>query len=572
MYLKKIKSKNHTYLKIVSSYREDGKIKHKVIANLGRLDKLEEAGFKSVVDGLHRLFKSDEYVNINSINKDGSDILNYGWIFYKKIWDKYDLDSFFDDLQKEFKIEYDLKHIILSLVINRAVKPSSKLKYFNNKDSFANLNNDLELHHIYRALDVIASKKEDIESYMFNKSKNLFNRDISITFYDVTTFYFESKNENELKDFGFSKDNKVNEVQIVMGLLIDKDGIPIGYELFKGNTFDSKTMLKILAKLKNQFKIENITIVADRGLNSKLNFKEIKEAGFDYIVSAKIKSMNKTIQNDILNGENYIQINNSSDDNYYYGYKTIEYLNSVKYKDEELSNRDGKNRYSTLNLEENLICTYSEKRAKKDRSDRERLVEKAKDIINNNKKSSIIAQKGHKKYVKKTNKNDENEKCEDFNMSLDLAKIKEEEKFDGYYAIHTSNKNLSPIEVIENYHNLYKIEDSFRVLKSTFNTRPIYHYKAERIEGHFIVCFIAFFLERHLEYRLKNNKKSKDLVTDANNIKDAINSINFIKTDIEEKYCYLKSNYNQLASIMFDIFKIKQPKQLNFEDELETYG
>ncbi len=559
MYLKKIKSKNLTYLKIVSSYREEGKIKHKVIANLGRLDHLKSGGFDAVIDGLHKLFQSDKYKDITTINQDGCDSLNYGWVFYKKIWDKYDLDSFFDDMTKEFKIEFDLKSVLFSLIINRSLTPSSKLRYFRGREKFFKLNDELELHHIYRTMDVVSSKKQEIENYLFNKSINLFNRDLSIAFYDVTTFYFESKSRDELKDFGFSKDNKVNEVQVVMGLLIDNEGLPIGYELFRGNTFDSKTMLSVLKKLKNQFKVEHITIVADRGLNSKLNFKEIKDAGFDYIVSAKIKSMKEETREDILNSKEYIQIKQSLKYGYY-GYKTINYTNTVKYKDEN-------DKTQTLSLQENIICTYSDKRANKDKKDRQRLQSKAEEIIDKKLKSSLVSLKGHKKYIKKISSNDS---CDNFEMQLDLEKIKADEKYDGYYAIHTSNLNLHPLTVIENYHNLYKIEDSFRVLKSTFETRPIYHFKPSRIEGHFIICFIAFFLERHMEYRLKNNKKTKEYVTDANNIKEALESVSLVQTDIENQSYYLKSNHTKLASLMFDIFQIKQPKQLSTKKEIEA--
>jgi hypothetical protein len=183
MYLKKIKSKNLVYLKIVSSYREDGKVKHRVIANLGRLDQLQSDGFGSVIDGLHKLFKSDKYVDITTINEQGCDSLNYGWIFYKKIWDSYNLDHFFDELSGESKIEFDLKSIIFSLVINRTLHPTSKLKYYNHKDGFLQLNDELELQHIYRAMDVASRNKKEIENYLFTKSMHLFNRDISVAFY-----------------------------------------------------------------------------------------------------------------------------------------------------------------------------------------------------------------------------------------------------------------------------------------------------------------------------------------------------------------------------------------------------
>jgi transposase len=360
-----------------------------------------------------------------------------------------------------------------------------------------------------------------------------------------------------------------------MGLLIDKNGLPIGYELFSGNTMDSKTMITILDKLKAKFQIDTVVIVADRGLNSKLNLKAIKDAGYDYLMAVKIKSMDKKTQEDILNIKNYTNIiNDENSEDGLYAYYVRDYNNTVKYKQNIGANETtGEIEYENkkIILKEKLICTYSQKRAKKDMYDRYRGLEKANTIIQENQKSSLTQTRSFKKYIFKTTKE---ESCKNFTMGLDWMKIKKDKTYDGFYAITTSKTTLNALETIDNYHNLYKIEDSFRVLKSTFDTRPIYHYKESRIEAHFIVCFIAFMIERDLEIRLKNSKSFEENIITPNRIKEALNSLEVSKVKIDDEIFYMKSNHTnqkeklKLGRDIHKFLRIPQLKNINTKDDL----
>lgn len=164
---------------------------------------------------------------------------------------------------------------------------------------------EMDLNHLYRSLDLLAENKENIENYVFDRNRTLFNMGGDVVLYDVTTFYFERVREDGFRDFGFSKDNKINEVQIVVGLLIDSEGQPIGYELFPGNTLDSKTLERSLGKLKERFNIRQVIIVADRGLNSKLNLSRIKEMGYDYIVASRLKKMPESVIGEVFDSKGY---------------------------------------------------------------------------------------------------------------------------------------------------------------------------------------------------------------------------------------------------------------------------
>ena len=579
MYLKKIKSKNKIYLKLVETQWDKYKKKRiqKVILNLGRLDILMENGLPNIVKKLTEIVNQEQskqktvvgklpatVKDINNIIHTGT--VNYGHIIYRKLWNDYDFSGYLKKIQNNRRVEFNFPESVYLMVINQLLRPSSKLHLFENYQKYFGVN-EVELQHLYRSLDLLAEEKEKIENYIFYRNKNLFNQRIDIVFYDVTTFYFESQKSDALRDFGYDKDNKINHVHVVLGLLINKDGKPIGYELFKGDTYEGHTLLKHLEKLKQRFAIDTVVIVADRGLCSKMNLKLIRDAGYHYIVSARLKNMPSNVINQVLDMSGYIEV--SKKDLYFlkdyqeedvFKYKVINYKNKVQYKE----NPEDKH-YKVIELEEKLICSYSSKRAERDRKERERMIEKAKEIIENNDKSKLNHNKGHKKYVSKQYKDKSQEP--EYQLVLNEEKIKADSQYDGFYVLHSSKKDLSALEVIKNYHYLYKIEESFRIMKSTMQVRPIYHWTVKRIEGHFLMSFIAFLLERDLELRLIKNKK----VRAPEKIKEAINSLNFILLDIEGQEYYLKAKHKLLAGEILSVLKLKQPENMLNKKQAENY-
>ena len=579
MYLKKVKSKDITYLKFVETVwdKTTKKRSQRTILNLGRLDTLMENGLPFILKKLaetvnqelskNKSSELNKYPNMKDINTiTQSERSCYGHIAYRKLWDNYNFSNYLNLLKKRTKITFDFSEQVYLMTINQLLKPSSKLKLWKNNSNYFGTD-QAQLQNLYRSLDILAENKENIENYVFQKNKNLFNQKIDIVFYDVTTFYFESQKSDELKDFGFDKDNKINNVHIVMGLLIDRTGKPIGYELFKGNTYEGHTLLKTIKKLQKRFHIDTVVIVADKGLNSKINLKEIREAGYHYIVSGRLKSMKSTTKQAVFNLSDYISANKNEisilekyDEKSKFMYKVLDYKNEVQYKENPEVNK-----FKKIILQEKLICTYSSKRANKDKKDRDRMLEKAQVIIDKNEKSKLNSFKGHKKYVAKNY--EKNSNTENFNLILNQKKITEDEKYDGFYVIQSSKAELSAKEVIENYHYLYKIEESFRVMKSTMQIRPINHWTPKRIEGHFVMSFIAFLLERELELRLIQNKKTNA----PEQIKEALNSLEFTLLNIENQKYYIKSNHKKLASEIMAILKIKQPENLLSKKQVENY-
>lgn len=535
MFLKKSKSKNNTYLSIVHSYKENGVTRHKTIANLGRLSQFNAKDMENICKALLESVNS-ELMTINPSDVSELSRVKWGCVqVYKKIWDMFDFETILNQAFKNRNIEFDVLNTIFLLILDRLISPSSKLKTYMNQHKYLGLK-EVNINHVYRALDLLADQKELIEESLYKKNYSLFNMKIDVIFYDVTTFHFESQKQDTLKDFGFSKANKINEVQVVMGLLIDSEGRPIGFDLYPGNTFEGKTLEKSLDKIKNRFNINKVIIVADKGLNQKLNLKKIKEKGFDYIVSSKLKNMSKNLKEEALNLEEYQHIPLPEEDNMTLKYKIINYTNQI----EEII--EGK-KIKTL-LEENIICTYSSKRANKDRMDRERAIEKAKDLINT--PSKINNKRGAKRYVE----------ADTTDYKLDTDKIKEDSRWDGIYGIQTSCKNLTPKDILEAYHQLWKIEECFRVMKTHLETRPVYHWSENRIIGHFVLCFIAFLLERTLEIELKK----RSIPYSVEKIRESLGTLEFSVVTINDEIWLLRSKIDQLSKEILKILKIKSPQ------------
>jgi transposase len=546
MFIKINPSKNFKYVQLVRAYRENGKAKHEVLFNLGRLDQLENnPEFQKIFTKLAQLAGAKS-INIDDISE--AQIFNWGYRVYKKLWEKFKLTDTLSELQsKSGKTQFNLNNACFLMVIQHLLSPTSKLGSYQAQHRYAGLP-AVGLNHLYRSLDILSDGKELIESHLFHMNRDLFNMKIDVVFYDVTTFHFESVEKDSLRNFGFSKNGKFNEVQVILGMLVDCDGRPVGYELFPGNTFEGKTLEIALESIEKRFGIRNIIIVADRGLNSKLNLKSIIDKGYGYIVSSRIKSMPEIVQTEILNDENYITLR-QSEENGVVKYKIIDHVNKFKIKDENRSDNVKRKKRIIVELSENLVVTYSDKRARKDKKDRERLLEKAKYLLQD--KSRIISsnKRGGKKYLKETTKT---------NWILDSETVANDEKWDGYYGIQTSEKDLSVEKILEAQRTLWRIEESFRIMKSTLEVRPIFHWTENRIRGHFVICFLAFLLERTLEIKLKN----ADISVSPQNIRDALNSMQFAEIELHGSKFFIKTKSEELASKILRQLKIQPPKNI----------
>ena len=481
-------NRGNKYVRVVHSYRdpETNKPKMKVIKNYGNLEKLlkQDKNFlekleKEIKEKNERLKESTidkiKKIETNNFEKEGLVRKNYGYLVYEKIWQELGISRWIKDIKTRSKIE--IEEILKQLVFQRLLTPSSKKSAYDHRENYVDFRNDLILEDYYRVLDIIYDEKEKLEKHLNSTLKKKFNRELNVVLYDVTTYYFESVKKDEIKGFGFSKDNKVNQVQVVMGLLIDNNGIPVGYELYPGNTSEFSTLYPVIKDLKEKYKLKKVIVAADRGLNSGKNLLLLKELGLDYVMAYKLKGAKKEIKEKLFEDGYTIEKE--------FKYKLIEHVKEIRV--------DGK----VEKIQDNLLLGYSEKRAKKDKADRQRLLDKADKLLN---KPSMMKQelkKGGKKFIKVTKGN--------LDIELDVKQIEEAEKMDGFFAIEYSQKELTGREVREIYGSLWKIEDSFRVLKTNLEASPIFVWSEKRISAHVLICYLALVIERYLEKLLKDN-------------------------------------------------------------------
>jgi len=541
MFIKLTKSGKNEYAYIVRSYREDGKTKHEYLFNLGRLDEIQNnPSFERLGLRILELAQSKKAIAMDKLSE--AKMLNWGYLIYKKIWNEFELDSVLGEIQKSGKTQFNLGDACFLMVIEHLLSPRSKLATYDRQRRYINLP-EVKLQHLYRSLDKLDLYKETLEDTLYFRGRDLFNEQVDVVFYDVTTFSFESVKADTLREFGYSKDGKFNEVQIVLGLLIDANGCPIGYELFPGNTFEGRTLEAALEKLEKRFGLRRVIIVADRGINSKINLKRITDKGYSYIFASRIRKMGKKIEDLIFNPDGYDEITSEKDGKV--RYKVIDYINHV-------TGEDGKK----VALAEKLVITYSDKRAKKDRADRQRLIDKAHTLLEDPSRIKATNKRGGKKYLKSIGQE---------MWLLDMEAIAKDERFDGYYAIQTNETDLPATEVLDAYRSLWKIEESFRIMKSTLEVRPVFHWTESRIKGHFVVCFLAFLLERTLEFKLARANVEG---ASPEKIREALNSLKFAEVEIEDRKLLIKTKGTDLSSKILRALRIKHPKNVSTPEEL----
>jgi transposase len=553
MYIKITKSKNFKYVRVVRSLRENGKIRHEEFLNLGRLDVLEkDPSWKKIITKLACLVGVETRKETNCSE---AQMLNWGYIVYKKLWNKFKLNEVLSRLQsRSGKSKFSLNNACFLMAIQHLLSPTSKLGSYRAQQKYACLP-EVDLNHLYRALDILSEGKEAIETHLFQMNRDLFNMQVDVVFYDVTTFHFESVEQDSLKDFGFSKNAKFNEVQVVMGMLVDCEGRPVGYELFPGNTFEGKTLEQALNSIDKRFGIRHVIIVADRGINSKLNLKQIKDKKYGYIVASRIKTMPKEIQAEIFKEENYKTLSESELEGKV-RYQVIDYTNRFKIEKKNQDEETKRKNYLMVELEEKLIITHSTKRAKKDRLDRERLLEKAHYLLQDKSRIKASNKRGGKKYLKEITNT---------HWKLDVESIANDEKWDGYYGIQTSEKDFSVETILDALRTLWKIEESFRIMKSTLEVRPIFHWTQNRIKGHFVICFLAFLLERTLEIKLRN----AEIQATPNTIREALNSMQLASLEFQNEKIFIKTKSEELGSKILRCLKIQPMKNMIPVNELK---
>ena len=511
MRLKISKSKNTTLFYIIKDYTRNGKRSTKIVKRIGNLDDVKimagntdyMAWLKDYVKQYNEEHCKSETIIIKKNNKklismNNKISFNVGYLFLKKLYNQLKLNNICYEIQDKYKFQFDLNEILSYLVYARIIYPSSKLETFRQCQNFIE-QPKFKLHDEYRALNYIAENMDFIQEQLFNNSKDIIKRNSNIIYYDCTNYFFEIDNEDDIRKYGISKEHRPNPI-VGMGLFMDGDGLPLSCNIYPGNQNEQKTLIPEETKIINNFKLDDTKMVlcTDAGLASdeikKFNVKDNR----GFVITQSLKK---------LKDEYKIQVFDKTDWRIPNDLKNVYHLENI-INDESLKEKY----YDTLfykviptetkSVKQDLIVTFSFKYFDYNRNIRNNQIERAKKSIEtNNVTRKGKNQNDYRRFIDSINSTDNGEIAENSSYSIDEGLIKEEEKYDGYYAL-TTNLIGDINQILKIVKGRWEIEESFRIMKSDFLARPVNLSREDRIKAHFMTCFISLFIYRLLEKKL----------------------------------------------------------------------
>jgi transposase len=382
----------------------------------------------------------------------------------------------------------------------------------------------LSENQIYRLMDDLLEQEEHVKRIIFETTKKLTpKQSIDLLFFDVTTLYFESQKSDDLRNFGYGKDGKKGEVQVMLALATTSNGLPIGYTLFPGNTGEVDTLLKSLDDWKKIFTIGEVTVVADRAMMSEDNLKKMEGSQLNYVVAAKLKSLPEKLKCEILSRKHEVPVEVSTE--------------SMLVQEHQYKGR-------------RLVVSFNESRARKDKKDRERLIAKLKSKLGKNNQTNpkkLITNNGYLKFV--------NEKAEG-KFVLNEDKIIQDELWDGLHGIITSKREAPAQELLQEYRRLWVIEESFRVNKHSLSMRPIYHFRTKRIKAHILICYLAFAVARFTQERLRIFDESMSLEKIREELSEI--EISILEDKISGKFYQMPSKMGPKTKLIYRAIGLKR--------------
>lgn len=547
MRINKTKSKNMEHYSIIQDINKNGKRTTKVYENIGNFEKLKQrAGneeplvwLKNYVQGLNKMEKENKTTVI--IKKDPSKVIdkniqssfNIGYLFLQDIYYKLKLDKICNKITEQYQFKFDLNEILSKLIYSRILFPASKLKTLELSKKFLEQPN-FDYQHIERALPVICKEMDFIQSELYKNSCQYMERNNKVLFYDCTNYYFEIEEESGLRQYGKSKENRPNPI-VQMGMFMDGNGIPLAFDITSGNTNEQITLKPLEEKIINDFNTSEFVVCTDAGLASMANRKFNNTNYRKFITTQSIKKLKAHLKADALDLTKGWHLANETKTYNISNLRTDEnlkeqYKDKVFYK-ERWINEGG--------LEQRLIITYSVKYQEYQKHIRNNQINRAKKLIETNpRKIGKSKQNDPKRFIKATNVTDDGEIAENTNYSIDQSVIDEEAKYDGLYAVCT-NLEDSVEDIVKVNHRRWEIEESFRIMKSEFKSRPVYHSRDEMIKAHFLICFLALTLYRFLEKKLDEKYTVSEIIETLRTMDMKLENEttyipNYIRTDLTD--------------------------------------
>lgn len=509
------KSKNASSLYVTKSIYVNGVSTSKVVEKLGTYDELKEKlngedpieWAKAYVSELTRKEKEEKrevmvrYSPAKQIAKDEQKTFNGGYLFLQQIYHQLGLSKISKVISEKYKFTYNLDSVLSRLVYSRIIFPASKLATCEQSKLFME-QPEFELQHIYRSLEVLAKESDYIQSELYKNSLKICDRNKGILYYDCTNYFFETEQEDGLRQYGVSKEHRPNPI-VQMGLFMDGDGFPLAFCINKGNTNEQVTLKPLEKKIISDFGLSRFVVCTDAGLASVANrkFNDIQDRAF--ITTQSIKKLKASLREWALDPTGWkmsgsdvlydlTELNEDSN------------LDLTFYKERWIKEKD---------LEQKLIVTFSTKYQKYQQSIRNRQIERAQKVIDTNSgKLKKCNSNDYKRFISKSHCTENGEVAENESYSIDTDLIAGEAAYDGFYAVCT-NLDDDASAIIKVNQRRWEIEESFRIMKSEFKARPVYLQRDDRIEAHFTTCFISLMIYRILEKKLGEKYTCHDIVT-----------------------------------------------------------
>lgn len=502
-----------THIRVVEGYRPGPGMptKQRTIKSFGYLeDQKDPEAFMDMVEEFNTNYKKDDppmRIDVPSnalMYSESNRRLNYGWKFLDAVYSALDIDGFIKRYEKahKFRGEYSPREIFKFLVLLRILHPDSKRASCQMKDNFYGMSTNFTLQDIYRSLDHYAGFEVDLQRHLNERVRETIGRDLSYAFFDVTNYFFAidfPNGKDDLRKRGVSKEHRVDPI-VAMGLFMDSNGLPVSMSLFPGNTSDSKTLQPVMEDVKGSYGLSRLVVVADKGLNSSENIDAIVNQGDGFIFSQILRGKKGQRYNDKLFDEKgYISNKDGT-----YKYKLFEEEYTGKDKDGKKETRERK-----------VLLYWNKADAEMARSKREEKLLKAARACKNN---AYGIKKGVDEYMKENIVDSETGECLD-NVkklrSVDMEKAEKDAMYDGYFCIITSELDYDERKIRHAYGGLWRIEESFRILKSDLYARPVFVWSNDHIRAHFLICFVALLLIRIIQYKMGENALSSKRIARA---------------------------------------------------------
>lgn len=547
MRINKTKSKNQEHFSIIRDITKNGKRTTCVYENIGNLDKLKQrAGnmeplewLKNYVKDLNEKNKAEALPVIiqkspnKQIDKNVQNSFNIGYLFLQDIYYKLKINEICNQISDKYQFKFDLNDILSKLIYSRIIFPASKLKTLELSKKFLEQPN-FEYQHIERALPIICENMDFIQAELYKNSCKYMERNNRILYYDCTNYYFEIEEESGLRQYGKSKENRPNPI-VQMGLFMDGNGIPLAFDITAGNTNEQITLKPLEEKIIKDFDTSKFVVCTDAGLASKANRKFNNKNDRKFVTTQSIKKLKEKLRNEALDLTKGWHLSGSNKTYNISQLRTSEklieqYKDKIFYKERWIK-EDG--------LEQRLIVTFSAKYQEYQKNIRNNQINRAKKLIEKNpKKITKAKQNDPKRFIKTLNITDDGEIAENINYSIDQSIIDEEAKYDGLYAVCTNLEDTVE-DIIEVNHRRWEIEESFRIMKSDFKSRPVYHSRDEMIKAHFVTCFLSLIVYRFLEKKLEEKYTAPEIIETLRNMdikkeNDDSYSPNYVRTDLTD--------------------------------------